>query len=223
MWCIPKVTPEFINAMEHVLDLYAKPYDPKEPVVCFDEKSKQLLKDARAAQGAKEGRVRRRDYEYIRNGTRNLFLAVEPKGGWRNVTVTKTRKRKDFAQEIWHIARLPRYAKASTIHIVLDNLNTHSEKSLFEAFPKKKAEAICKRVKFHHTPKHASWLNMAEIELSIVERQCTKGRIPDEESLVKRTNRWQEDRNNAHALINWKFTKEDARKVFKYSPLTNLS
>jgi len=209
------VTPEFITAMEQVLDVYAKHHNPLEPVICFDEKSKQLLKDARAVQHTKAGHVRRRDYEYVRNGTSNLFLAVEPKGGWRNVTVTKTRTRKDFAYEIQRIARLPRYAKASMIHIVLDNLNTHSEKSLFNTFPKRKAEAICKKVKFHHTPKHASWLNMAEIELSILSRSALKGRIPSKEDLKKQTKAYERRRNSAKAMIRWKFTMKDARKIFK--------
>ena len=125
MWCIPDVNEEFIERMEHILALYAKPYDPKEPLVCFDEKSKQLLKDTRPVKHTREGHVRQRDYAYERNGTKNIFMTVEPKGGWREVTVTARRTKVDFAHEVKRIAELPRYTHARHIHIVLDNLNTH--------------------------------------------------------------------------------------------------
>lgn len=216
MWCIPKVTPEFIERMEDVLDLYEKPYCKEEPVICFDEKSKELRSDSRAELPAKEGRVRRRDYEYVRNGTANIFMTVEPKGGCRNVSVTTRRTRSDFAHEIKRISVLSRYKDAKTIHIVLDNLNTHFEKSLTDTFGDTETTEIMRRIKFHHTPKHASWLNMAETELSIMERQCTRGRISDDTMLREKLCAWQRDRNAGRAMINWKFTRENARKVFTY-------
>ena len=222
MWCIPKVTPEFIERMEHVLDLYAKPYDPQKPILCFDEKSKQLLRDTRPVEEAKEGRLRHRDYEYKRNGTRNIFVAVEPKGGYRETAVTKRRTKKDFAHEMKRIAELPRYQWAEKIHIVLDNLNTHFEKSLLETFGPEQTETLMSRIQFHYTPKHASWLNMAEIEIGVLNRQCIRGRIPTEEKLVKKVGAWQTERNEQQAMIHWKFTAKDARNKFKYEP-TRLS
>ena len=221
MWCIPTVNEEFIDRMEHLLTLYAKPYDAKEPLLCFDEKSKQLLKDTRPVKHTRAGRVRQRDYEYERNGTKNIFMAVEPKGGWRAVTVTARRTKIDFAHRMKQLIELPRYAHASQIHIVLDNLNTHFASSLIEAFGTRKAKRILKRITFHYTPKHASWLNMAEIELSILSRQALAGRIPTENALKRRVARWQRRRNKKSAMIQWKFTKEDARRIFKYEKLGN--
>jgi hypothetical protein len=216
MWCVPKLTPEFIERMEDILELYARPYNPKEPVLNFDEKSKQLIEDTRTVTNTKEGKSRRRDYEYKRNGTRNIFVTVEPKGGHREVTVTKHRKKSDFAEEIKRIIHLPRYKNAKKIHIVLDNLNTHFEKSFIDTFGKRGAGQLMKRIQFHYTPKHASWLNMAEIEIGVLDRQCIKGRIPTEGKLVGRIEPWKEDRNEQSAMINWKFTVKDAREKFKY-------
>ena len=217
MWCIPTITPEFITRMEEVLTLYARPYDPKEPVLNFDEKSKQLIEDARVLTQTKEGKVRRRDYEYKRNGTRNIFVTVEPKGGYREVTVTTQRKREDFAHEIKRIVDLPRYNEAAIIHIVLDNLNTHFAKSFYQTFSKEEAERILSRIQFHYTPKHASWLNMAEIEIGVLDRQCIKGRIATEKRLVTQIHAWQHERNRQQAMINWKFTVTKAREKFTYS------
>ena len=218
MWCIPKVTPEFIERMEHVLELYGTPYNPLEPILCFDEKSKQLLKDTRAIQEMKEGRARRRDYEYKRNGTRNIFVTVEPKGGYRAATVTKRRTKQDFAHEMKRIMELPRYLTCRKIHVVLDNLNTHFEKSFLETFGKDETETIMRRIQFHYTPKHASWLNMAEIEIGILNRQCIRGRIPTEERLTAKVAAWQTERNEQRAMIQWKFSVKAARKKFKYEP-----
>ena len=222
MWCVPNITPEFLERMEDVLDLYAKPYDSEEPILCFDEKSKQLLQDTRPIQHTREGRVRRRDYEYRRNGTKNIFVTVEPKGGWRGVTVTNRRTRKDFAKEVKRIIELPRYKRATTIHLVCDNLNTHFEKSFLLTFGQEEQENIMARLKFHRTPKHASWLNMAEIEISILERQCLRGRIPDEQTLTAKTSAWNKERNAKRSMIRWTFTKDDARNVFQEA-MTNLS
>jgi hypothetical protein len=216
MWCIPKITPEFIERMEEVLELYAKPYDPKEPLLCFDEKSKQLLEETRAPRNTEEGRPRRRDYEYRRNGTRNIFVTVEPKGGYRDVSVTGHRKKPDFAHEIERVAGLPRYRKATKIHIVLDNLNTHFEKSLLETFGKEKAVRLLARIRFHYTPKHASWLNMAEIEIGVLSRQCIRGRVPTGEKLAAKIAAWQAERNEKKAMIEWRFTVDAAREKFKY-------
>jgi hypothetical protein len=216
MWCVPTLTPEFIERMEDVLTLYGKPYDPKEPVLCFDEKSKQLIADTKPVHATKEGTARRRDYEYQRNGTSNIFVTVEPQGGYRTVTVTACRKKPDFANEIKRIGELPRYAHAEKLHIVLDNLNTHFEQSLYETFAKEEALKIMTRIVFHYTPKHASWLNMAEIEIGILDRQCIRGRIPTEEKLKKQIAAWQAERNEAKAMIAWRFTVDKARERFKY-------
>lgn len=222
MWCLPTITPEFIRRMENLLKLYAKPYNPQEPVICFDEKSKQLLKDTRKGRPTKPGKPRRRDYEYERNGVRNIFLAVEPKAGFRTVSVTKHRKKPDLAHEIERIITLPRYSAAQKIHIVVDNLNTHFEKSFYETFEKERADKILKRIQFRYTPKHASWLNMAEIELSIMGRQCVNQRIPTEPKLIRAITAWEQRRNQSQSKINWKFTVKDARNVFKYEQ-TKLS
>jgi len=215
MWCVPKIDEQFKECMEDVLDLYEKPYNPEEPVVCFDEKSKQLLQDKRSTQPTQPGKPRRRDYEYKRNGTRNIFLSVEPKGGKREATVTEHRTRHDFAHEMKRLAE-GTYRKAKKIHFVLDQLNTHNEKSLYETFGTREAKRLLKRIQFHHTPKHASWLNMAEIELSILGRQCLNRRIPTEDILIREVAAWQQRRNQKKAQIRWKFTKQDARNVFKY-------
>jgi len=215
MWCVPTLTPEFIERMENILTLYAKPYHFKEPVICFDEKSKQLIADARMTQPMKSGKPRRRDYEYKRNGTRNIFLAVEPKGGFRIARVTAHRMKIDFAHEIERIVTLPRYQDAARIHIVLDNLNTHFEKSLLEAFGTRKTRSLMRRIRFHYTPKHASWLNMAEIELSILARQCLNRRIPTEALLVREVAGWEKYRNDRRSTIQWAFTVKDAARVFR--------
>jgi hypothetical protein len=216
MWCIPKITPEFKERMEAVLDLYALPYNREEPVICMDEKSKELHDDARPVKPMKTGTVRRRDYEYVRKGTMNIFVTVEPKGGYRNVRATPRRQRSDFAHEMKRIVSLSRYRRAKKIHIVLDNLNTHNQKSLFETFGTAEAERILQRIQFHHTPKHASWLNMAEIEIGVMSRQAIRGRIGNKEKLVIQLTAWQARRNRQRAMINWKWTTKDARKKFGY-------
>lgn len=216
MWCVPKVTPEYVERMEDLLTLYAQPYDPKEPLLCFDEKSKQLIEETRPIQPTKRGKTRRKDYEYQRNGTKNLFVTTEPKGGHREVMVTDRRTKQDFAKEIGRIITLPRYRQAKTIHLVLDNLNTHFEKSFIETFGKEKTQKITRRIQFHYTPKHASWLNMAEIEIGILDRQCIKGRIPTEELLKRKIRCWSRERNKQKKTIKWSFTVKDAREKFQY-------
>ena len=168
---------DFVAHMEEVLDLYEEPYDPRRPVVCFDETSTQLLAEPRPALPTQPGLPLRRDYEYRREGTRNLFLACEPQAGWRHVVVTQRRTTEDFAQQMrWLVDEA--YPEVEVIRVVLDNLNTHRMASLYEAFPAAEARRIAKRLKFHYTPKHGSWLNMAEIEFSVLSRSCLRQRLP---------------------------------------------
>ena len=200
----------FVAAMEDVLDLYAEPYDPARPVVCFDETSTQLLADARPPIPAAPGRPRLEDYEYQRAGTRNLFLTCEPQAGWRHVAVTRQRTMQDFAHQMrWLVDEA--YPDLPVIRVVLDNLNTHRKASLYETFPAAEAQRIAKRLEFHYTPKHGSWLNMAEIEFSVLARACLKGRNPNEEALQQCISVYEEERNEAGATINWRFTTKDAR------------
>jgi len=220
MWCIPTLNKEYIERMEHLLELYGLVPNPNEPLVCMDEKSKQLLRDTRASLSMKEGKTKRTDYEYKRNGTRNIFLAVAPHEGQRFCSVTLRRTKKDFAQFIRALLT-KHYPHTKKIHLVCDNLNTHFPSSFFEAFPKTEAKRLLKRIVFHYTPKHASWLNMAEIELSVLSSQCIKGRVPTEQILGEKMAQWERARNTTHTKIQWKFTVADARKKFKYK--TELS
>lgn len=206
MWYIGNINEEYRDRMYHLLELYAKLYNSNEPVICMDEKSKQLLKETRPII---KGKIEKIDYEYKRNSTRNIFLAVEPKAGKRFVKATKHRKRPDFANFIKHLVDHI-YYKAKIIHIVLDNLNTHFEKSFYQTFRKEEADRILLRIKFHYTPKHASWLNMAEIEIGIMDKQCLNRRIPDEKTLKEELESWQTKRNQDRRKIEWKFTKQDA-------------
>ena len=198
--------------MEDVLDLYAEPYDPQRPVVCFDETSTQLLAETRAPMPSRPGRPQRQDYEYQREGTRNLFLACEPLAGWRHVAVTQRRTMQDFAQQMrWLVDEA--YPEVEVVRVVLDNLNTHRAASLYETFPAAEARRIAKRLEFHYTPKHGSWLNMAEIEFSVLARACLRGRNGDEDSLERAVNACVLDRNTAAGTINWRFTARDARTI----------
>jgi transposase len=196
--------------MEDVLDLYAEPYDGKRPKVNFDETSKQLIQETRRGLEARTGRVQRYDYEYKRNGVRNLFMICEPQVGWRHVAITERRTKIDFAHQMkWLVDE--RYPEAEVIRVVLDNLNTHRAASLYEAFAPAEARRIAKKLEFHYTPKHGSWLNMAEIELSILQRQCLDRRVGDEEILRREITAYQQRRNVEKATINWQFTVADAR------------
>lgn len=199
--------------MEAVLALYAQPYDPLHPMVCFDEKSMQLLADSRTPYPMKPGQPRRQDYEYRREGTRNLFMFVEPKAGQRRVLVTRRRTKRDFAYAIRYLVD-ELYPDAEYIDVVLDNLNTHTYLALVETFGKHEADRLWQHLRFHHTPAHGSWLNMAEIELSILSRQCLKRRLPDEWTLTLEIIAWENARNLAKAKIHWSFTVDDARRVF---------
>ena len=201
---------DFVAHMEDVLELYAEPYDPARPVVCFDETSTQLLADVRPSIPPAPGRPKREDYEYLRNGTRNLFLTCEPRRGWRHVQVTQQRTMQDFAHQMcWLVDEA--YPDVPVIRVVLDNLNTHRMASLYESFPPAEARRIARRLEFHHTPKHGSWLNMAEIEFSVLARACLKGRNPHEEELQRNISVYEAERNAAAVTINWRFTAKDAR------------
>ena len=199
--------------MEDVLDLYAEPYDPQRPVVCFDETSTQLLADTRLPLPPQPGHPLRQDYEYRREGTRNLFLACEPLAGWRHVAVTQRRTMQNFAQQMrWLVDEAyPEVPVVRVVLVVLDNLNTHRTASLYETFPAAEARRIAKRLEFHYTPKHGSWLNMAEIEFSVLVRSCLKQRLPDVESLQREVGASVQERNEARVTINWRFKTRDAR------------
>ena len=201
---------DFVAHMEDVLELYAEPYDPQRPVVCFDETTTQLLADSRSPLPVKPGKPRREDYEYVRGGTRNLFLACEPKAGWRHVAITERRAAEDFAHQMqWLVDEA--YPNIPVIRLVLDNLNTHRPASLYDTFPATEARRIAERLEFHYTPKPGSWLNMAEIEFSVFARSCLKQRIPDEEILCREVYALEQERNQAKARINWQFGIPDAR------------
>jgi hypothetical protein len=196
--------------MEDVLDLYEKPYDPKQPVVCFDEKPMQLVEETRVPRPVAPGQRALQDYEYRRKGTANIFTMVEPLACWRHVEATERRTRLDFADQMRQLADV-HYPEAECIHVVLDNLNTHEPASLYEAFSPDEALRILRRLCFHHTPKHASWLNMAEIEIGVLTAQSLDRRIPDIETLKRETSAWEAERNVAGATISWRFTVQDAR------------
>jgi hypothetical protein len=205
--------------MYRLLDLYEEEYNHRYPVVCVDEKSKQLIEDTRKPFPLKPGSAAKHDYEYKRNGTRNIFVAVEPKGGNRIISITKTRKKGDFANFVRDLVN-NEYKEATEIRIVLDNLNTHFEKSFYETFSKKEAKKILDRINFYYTPKHGSWLNMAEIEINVMDRECLGVRIGNEELLKKRLSPWVKERNGEKKKIQWKFTRQDADKKLSkhYAP-----
>jgi len=207
--------------MEDVLELYEQIYDPLLPVVCFDEKPVQLLGETRVPRPPRRGRVQRYDYEYERKGTANIFLAVEPLAGWRQVTVTEHRTKLDFAAQMKQLVDV-RYPDAKKVRVVLDNLNTHKAASLYEAFPPAEARRILRRLEFHYTPKHGSWLDMAEIELSVLGSQCLARRIAEREVLIEETDAWQRARNRDGTTIKWRFTVQQARNKLPhlYPPIS---
>jgi transposase len=214
----PKENAEFVAAMEDVLEVYRRPYNSQRPVVCLDEQSKQLVKETRPIIPAKPGRNQRLDYEYERNGTANLFMRFEPLGGRRRVKVTDQRTKVDFAHVIREMVDAD-YPEAKVIVLVMDNLNTHKPASLYEAFEPAEARRLIEKLEIHYTPKHGSWLNMAETELSIVTKQCLDRRIPDVTTLRREITAWERLRNKAKSKINWQFTTHDARiKLRKLYP-----
>jgi hypothetical protein len=220
-WCIPpEANAEFVCAMEDVLDVYHRPYDEDRPLVCLDEASKQLVGEVIEPIPAAPGRPERFDYEYVRNGTANLFMISEPLLGWRAVKVTERRTAVDFAEVLRWLAEEV-HPDAERIVLVMDNLNTHKLASLYEAFPPEQARRIAERLEVHHTPKHGSWLNVAEIELSVLARQCLDRRIETREELERQLAAWEEERNERGVEVRWQFTTADARiKLHRLYPAT---
>jgi transposase len=210
MWCIPKVDAAYVAAMEDVLDLYAEAPDPRRPVVCFDESPTQLIGEVRAPIPAEPGQIERYDFEYRRNGTANLFVFLDAHRPWRKVKVTERRTAADFAAAMQDLTDI-HFPEADQIRVVLDNLSTHSPAALYNALPAAEARRVLRRLEFHYTPKHASWLNMVEIEIGVLHSQCLDRRIDNKERLVSEVAAWERQRNNSGARINWMFTTDQAR------------
>jgi len=221
MWCIPKLDAEYIKRMEDILDTYEKPYNKKEPVVCLDEKPIQLLASSRKEIPAdKPGKIKKKDYEYVRCGTANVFCAIESKPGKHFTKVTNHRTAEDFAEMLYLLANS--YSKTKTIHLVMDNLNTHNLKSLIKRYGEEKGLAIWNRFTVHYTPTHASWLNQAEIKIGIYGKQCLgKNRIATIDELKFRTKYWNKRANKLKLKINWGFTSAKAQMKFKYEKQKN--
>lgn len=210
MWCIPEVNGTYVARMEDVLDLYAEEPDPKQPVVCFDESPAQLIGEVREPIPAAPGQPERYDCEYKRNGTANLFVFLDAHQSWRHVKVTEQRTARDFAACMRELADI-HYPDADLIRVVMDNLSTHTAGALYETFPAPEAHRILQRLEFHYTPKHASWLNMVEIEIGVLRGQCLDRRIGEREVLIAEIEAWQRQRNASGARIKWKFTTEKVR------------
>lgn len=206
----PEHDGEYVARMEDVLEVYQRPYDRNAPVICMDEKSVQLLKETRPSLPASPGRAERLDYEYERNGTANIFMFCEPLAGWRQTRVTERRTKPDWARALRDLLD-GRYADAKVVVLVMDNLNTHSIGSLYEAFPPAEARRLARRLEIHHTPKHGSWLNIAENELSALTRQCLSRRIGTIENMASEVEAWNQARNRNGVRVNWRFSIEQAR------------
>lgn len=201
--------------MEDILAVYVRPHDPQRPVVCLDETSKQLLLETRASIPMKPGQLARSDYEYERNGTANLFMMFAPLEGWRHVKVTDRRTSVDYAHALKDLSDI-HFTDADRIVLVQDNLNTHTKASLYEAFPPAEARRLVERFEWHYTPKHGSWLDMAESELGILSVQCLDRRIPDKKALIREIAAWEKHRNIHHAKADWQFTTDNARIKLKH-------
>jgi transposase len=210
MWCIPQVDGEYVARMEDVLDLYAEEPDPNRPVICFDESPTQLIGEVRQPIPAEPGQLERYDYEYKRNGTANLFILLDAHRSWRKVKVTERRAAEDFADGMRELTDV-HFPEAERIRVVLDNLSTHSAGALYQAFPPGEARRVLRRLEFHYVPKHASWLNMVEIEIGVLRSQCLDRRIASNEQLVSEIAVWERQRNASGARIKWMFTTEKAR------------
>jgi DDE superfamily endonuclease len=209
MWCIGELTAEYRRRMYELLDLYARPHDPREPVICLDEKCKQLLRQTRQPLPAKPATLVKEDYEYERGGTCNIFVAVEPRGQWRFAQVTARRTKVDFVAFVCRMLRRG-YSHVRKVHLVLDNLNTHLRESFEEVLGVKTAVTVLRRIEFHYTPKHASWLNMAEIEIGVLQRQCLARCTAEQAILATEVAAWQRRRNAARCGIDWTFTRRNA-------------
>jgi transposase len=210
MWCIPKLDADFVAQMEHILDLYAQPADAARPIVNFDEALKQLVADTREPKLMKPGHPAKQDYEYRRVGTANIFLFFDRHRGWRKAKTTEHKGNKDFAECMRELVDI-HYPNAEVIRVVLDNLNTHRPAALYKSFPPEEARRILRRLEFHYTPTHASWLNMVEIEIGNMNQQCLDRRIPDRQTLQRELQTWETSRNNERATINWLFNVDKAR------------
>jgi hypothetical protein len=215
MWCIPPGrSAEFVCAMETVLNVYHRPYAPNFPVICMDETSKQLVAETRRPLPPLPGQPERYDYEYERHGTANIFLFTEPLGGWRRVVVTDRRTKVDWALQVRELLDVD-YPGATRVTLVSDNLNTHTAASLYEAFDPAQARRLLERLEFVYTPKHGSWLNIAEIELNVLSRQCFCQEIGDQGKLTQEVAAWQADRNASQTGVDWQFATPDARIKLK--------
>jgi transposase len=216
MWCIPpKANAAFVCQMEDVLEVYKLPYDAKRPLICMDEMPKQLLADKREPLASQAGTPARQDYEYQRNGVADLFMLFEPLQGKRFVEVTEKRRKVEWATVMKQLSDV-RYPQAEKIIVVLDNLNTHTPSAFYETFEPEEARRLVERFEFHFTPKHGSWLNMAEIELSALVRQCLDRRLPDIETLTDEVQSWQQQRNDEVVKVLWQFSTTDARTKLKH-------
>jgi len=214
-WCIPpKANAEFVCNMEDVLDVYKRPFDPNRPMVCFYERPKQLIGEIRKPIPATSGKMARYDYEYKRNGVANLFMMFEPLGGQRHVKVTNRRTKKDWAECVRQLVD-EIYPQVDSIVLVMDNLNTHKKASLYEAFEPAEAKRIADKLEIHYTPKHGSWLNMAEIEMSVLTRQCLAERMDNIKRLENEVTAWAEKRNAKETKVDWRFATDDARIKLK--------
>lgn len=222
-WVIPpEASAEFVCQMEDILQLSTRPYDPDYPLICFDESSKQLICEVRKPLPPEPGQVERYDYEYQREGVCNLFMMFEPLVGWRHVEVTDQRTQIDYAQQIKYLVD-ECYPHAQKIQLAQDNLNTHVRASLYKAFLPNEARRILDKIEFHYTPKHGSWLNMAEIELSVLNRQCLDRRMAEKEVLKQEIAAWEKRRNELSSTVDWQFTTEDARiKLKRLYPSINF-
>jgi hypothetical protein len=217
MWCIPPdEDAAFVCHMEQVLNVYKRPYDPRRPVVCMDEQPKQLISERSAPLLAAPGRPARIDYEYVREGVTNVWMFVEPLGGWRDVPVTATKTAVDWAHQVRRLVDQPRYAAAARITLVCDNLNTHTLASLYQAFPPEQAARVADKLELVHTPKHGSWLNVAESELSVLTRQSLGRRIGSQAEVETESAAWTVDRNERQIGVDWHFTTADARLKLKH-------
>jgi DDE superfamily endonuclease len=210
----PEASPAFVAAMEDVLEVYQRPRDPERPVVCLDETSKQLIAETRAPIPVRPGAPARHDHEYERNGVANLFMMFAPLEGWRHVKVTDRRAAADYAQALRDLSDI-HFPDAAKIVLVQDNLSTHTSASLYAAFPAAEARRLVERFEWHYTPKHGSWLDMAEAELGVLSSQCLDRRIPEKQTLINEIAAWQETRNKHHATADWQFTTADARVKLK--------
>lgn len=216
MWCISEINQQFRERMYDILDLYEKPFDKGHPVIGFDEKPKQLLEDKRKSIPMTPGHCEKYDHQYIRRGNANIFMAVEFKAGKRTTRVTSRRTKRDFAKFMRHLIDRV-YPDAEKIHLVLDNLNTHKKSAIYEMYGLEEGDRLISKIEFHYTPVHASWLNVAEIEIGVMDTECTTRRIPEKEILRQEVMAWERYRNKHKCRIDWKFTREKAdKKLSKY-------